>query len=514
MEQEAYRHVPYDIDVEQALLGSILKDNSAMERASALIRPDHFYDPLHGRIFATMSQMIERGGVVVTPLTLHATMKSDPGVIETGGQAYLDALRAAAPVNPNIKDYADILTDLTIRRRLIQIGEDIVNTAYDAPTEKTSKEQIEEATIAIGNIAEQARRSSQHDANCVSLADWLSRDLPPADYLLGELFSTTSRIMLIAETGLGKTNFALPMAFAMADGTGFLHWRAGRPARVLFVDGEMSRRLMKERLADALRRHRTMPDKLFILSREDFDDMPPLNTPAGQAYVDGMIKEIGGVDFIFFDNVQSLLSGSMKEEDAWQETLPWIKRLTKQRIGQCWIHHTGWEKTRSYGTSTREWQMDTVAIMEAVERPDCDIAFSLKFTKARERAPHNRDDFEPVVITLANDQWSMEPGNRSANGAATLTSREQGWLTDIVDLFATSGLPKIAVPTAGMAAVLTLTREELRNGLKRKGRFSADHNEPLTPAHRTKLSTILNALKSKRKIGMTDKYVWLMQDGQ
>ncbi len=66
MEQEAYRHVPYDIDVEQALLGVILADNRAMERASALIKSEHFYDPLHGRIFATMSQMIERGGVVST----------------------------------------------------------------------------------------------------------------------------------------------------------------------------------------------------------------------------------------------------------------------------------------------------------------------------------------------------------------------------------------------------------------------------------------------------------------
>ena len=66
MEQEAYRHVPYDIDVEQALLGAILADNRAMERASALVKAEHFYDPLHGRIFETMVQMIERGGVVVT----------------------------------------------------------------------------------------------------------------------------------------------------------------------------------------------------------------------------------------------------------------------------------------------------------------------------------------------------------------------------------------------------------------------------------------------------------------
>ena len=84
MEQEAYRHVPYDIDVEQALLGAILGDNHTLERASAILKPEQFYDPLHARIFEVMSQMIERGGVVVTPLTLHATMKAPfraaPGV--------------------------------------------------------------------------------------------------------------------------------------------------------------------------------------------------------------------------------------------------------------------------------------------------------------------------------------------------------------------------------------------------------------------------------------------------
>src|SRR6478609_10959830 len=154
MEQEAYRHVPYDIDVEQALLGAILADNRAMERASALIKPDHFYDPLHGRIFETMSAMIERGGVVVTPLTLHATMKADPGVIEVGGQAYFDALKNAAPAIPNVRDYAGILRDLAIRRSLIRIGEDIVNTAYEAPLDKNSKAQIEEAEKALYAVAE------------------------------------------------------------------------------------------------------------------------------------------------------------------------------------------------------------------------------------------------------------------------------------------------------------------------------------------------------------------------
>ena len=85
MEQEAYRHVPYDIEIEQALLGSILVDNQALERVASLIKVEDFYDPLHGRIYETMAGAVERGAYVMTPLTLHAAMKADPGLIEVGG---------------------------------------------------------------------------------------------------------------------------------------------------------------------------------------------------------------------------------------------------------------------------------------------------------------------------------------------------------------------------------------------------------------------------------------------
>ncbi|MGD0144266.1 MAG: DnaB-like helicase N-terminal domain-containing protein, partial [Rhizomicrobium sp.] len=64
MEQEAYRHVPYDIEVEQALLGAILVDNQALERVSAVLRAEHFYDPLHQRLYEAMSGSMERGGMV------------------------------------------------------------------------------------------------------------------------------------------------------------------------------------------------------------------------------------------------------------------------------------------------------------------------------------------------------------------------------------------------------------------------------------------------------------------
>jgi hypothetical protein len=276
-------------------------------------------------------------------------------------------------------------------------------------------------------------------ALCFTVSAWLARDLPKPDFLMGEWVSTTSRGLLVSDTGLGKTNFCLALAFAMALGRDFLHWRAGRACRVLYIDGEMSRRLLKTRLADAARRAGAVPEDLFVISRDDFPDLPPLNTEAGQRYIDKLIETFGGVDFVFFDNVQSLLPGDMKDEEPWRQTLPWIRDLTRRSIGQLWIHHTGHDKTRSYGTKTREWQLDTVILLEAVERPTADIAFVLKFTKARERAPHNRADFDDATITLAADRWEARGGVRRAGKMGSPSPAGRKFHAALLDAVARSG---------------------------------------------------------------------------
>jgi hypothetical protein len=75
-----------------------------------------------------------------------------------------------------------------------------------------------------------------------------------------------------------------------------------------------------------------------------------------------------------------------------------------------WVHHTGHDESWSYGTKTREWQLDTVAVLERGKASTApDIAFELKFTKARQRTPENRADFDAVKITLDGDRWSVEP---------------------------------------------------------------------------------------------------------
>ena len=75
----------------------------------------------------------------------------------------------------------------------------------------------------------------------LTVEDWRDRDLPEPDFMMGDWLTTTSRVLLTAATGLGKSNLGIALGMRVAAGAGFLHW-LGRKARVLYIDGEMSRR--------------------------------------------------------------------------------------------------------------------------------------------------------------------------------------------------------------------------------------------------------------------------------
>src|SRR5579875_3243822 len=142
-EPATYRVPPHNIEAEQALLGAILVNNDAFDRVSDFLRPEHFSEELHRRIFEVMSQLI-RAGKIATPITL----KTFLGEHDLGGVTipqYLARLAAEATTVINAQDYGRTIYDLALRRELIVIGEDIVNAAYDAPVGVSPREQIEEA---------------------------------------------------------------------------------------------------------------------------------------------------------------------------------------------------------------------------------------------------------------------------------------------------------------------------------------------------------------------------------
>ena len=269
----------------------------------------------------------------------------------------------------------------------------------------------------------------------LTIQDWRARSLKEPDFLLGNWLTTTSRVLVTAATGLGKTNFGLALAQRISAGADFLHWRGHRPASVLYIDGEMSGRLLRTRILDEAARHRLDPHYFYALSHEDIPNFAPLNSPAGQAFIEALMADLVTLDLIVFDNIMSLTAGDQKDTLPWQQALPWVLSLTKRSIGQIWIHHTGHDESRGYGDKSREWQMDTVIHLDAVKREDTDISFQLAFTKARERTPATRPDFADAKIALVNNQWECDLETVRRQGK--LAPREQKALDALINVLAT-----------------------------------------------------------------------------
>ena len=248
---------------------------------------------------------------------------------------------------------------------------------------------------------------------CLSIADWLARDLPEPDFIIGDIISTTTRALLAADTGLGKSLFTIAMGMRGSLGMNFLRWPGRRPSRVLYIDGEMSRRLLRKRLAEEVARIGTRPDTFFALSSEDIPELQPLNTKNGQMAIEAVISEHcgGSIDLIIFDNIMALISGNHSEEEGWAKVTPWTRDLTRRGIGQLWVHHTGHDTARQYGTKLREWQMDLYMQLDKNEDEETDVSFTLSFRKARERTPENRLQFADTDIKLLGNKWQHEAGS-------------------------------------------------------------------------------------------------------
>src|ERR687892_2926864 len=149
-----FRTQPHNVEAEQALLGAILINNEAYHRVSEFLRPEHFYEPVHGRIFEAMMRLIEQGRLA-DHLTLKVAFDEDEALRELDGAQYLARLARAAETILNAGDYGRLLHDLGLKRGLIHVGEDTVNRAYDPTAVESGREQIELAEQQLFMLAQE-----------------------------------------------------------------------------------------------------------------------------------------------------------------------------------------------------------------------------------------------------------------------------------------------------------------------------------------------------------------------
>jgi replicative DNA helicase len=225
-----YRAAPHNLEAEQALLGAILVNNEAFYRVSDFLEARHFYEPVHQKIYDLSSQLV-RAGKVASPVTLKTFL---PGDVDIGGltvSQYLARLAAEATTVINAQDYGRTIYDLSVRRALIVIGEDMVNEAYDAPVDFEPAKQIEEAERRLYEVAESGRYEggfqafSQALTTAVDMAakayqrdgklSGIATGMNDLDAKMGGL-QHSDLIIVAGRPGMGKTALATNIAYNVA----------------------------------------------------------------------------------------------------------------------------------------------------------------------------------------------------------------------------------------------------------------------------------------------------------
>ncbi|MEL7163867.1 MAG: replicative DNA helicase [Pseudomonadota bacterium] len=222
--------MPHSIEAEQQLLGAILTNNDVYDRVASVISADHFYDPVHARIFDIAAARIAKNNLA-SPVTLKAFMEDDEGLKELGGPAYLARLAGAAISAFAVRDYAQMIYDLAVRRDLIQLGRDISAKAAKVDVQSEPKEQIVEAEQALYKLAEQGTSEGGFQSFLKAVTDavnvanaayqrdgglaGVSTGLVDLDKKLGGLHSS-DLLILAGRPSMGKTSLATNVAFNIA----------------------------------------------------------------------------------------------------------------------------------------------------------------------------------------------------------------------------------------------------------------------------------------------------------
>ncbi|SEB85883.1 AAA domain-containing protein [Rhizobiales bacterium GAS191] len=344
-----------------------------------------------------------------------------------------------------------------------------------------------------------------HPRDDLLLEAWQNRQLPDRDFLLGSTICTTSRWLIFGDTGIGKTLFAMSMGGAMSAGLPFLNWIGRRKARVMYLDGELPAETFKERM-QLVAKSCGVDVAFYGYNREVLgpDDMPPLNTEAGQKWLFAEINLIQP-DVIFGDAIMSLLIGSMSEEESWAPMKPLVRALSARRIAQVWLHHTGHDSGRSFGTKTREWEMDTV-LAATKEEDSRDAALLLEFRKARLRTPETAEQFTARTVRFLDGEWISD----SVAAPAPKGKQTEVDAIRIAILAAYDRLADGCAPAVGFngAKVRKVHVDELRAEVRDRGFLDKNDKGAITATARSNFRHAKVKLIAAGKLIESEDLIW------
>src|SRR6187551_3832149 len=228
--ESATQLLPQNVEAEAALLGALMVDNRLVEDIQLKLKPHHFFEPMHGRIYEAILKLTDRN-MVANPVTLKPIFDADEAMREVGGPAYLAQLTGSGAAVIGARDFATQIYDLALLRALIGVGRDLVEGALDTSEDVAPLAQIERAETELYKVSEEGgaegKAKSFGDATklAVQMAEkalnsgghlsGITTGLEGINSKVGGLHKS-DLVILAGRPGMGKTSLATNMAFSAA----------------------------------------------------------------------------------------------------------------------------------------------------------------------------------------------------------------------------------------------------------------------------------------------------------
>ena len=222
--------LPQNIEAEAALLGALMIDNRLIEDIQLKLKPHHFFEPLHGRIYEAILRLNDRN-MVANPVTLRPMFEADEAMKEVGGAAYLAQLTGSGAALIGARDFAQQIYDLALLRSLIGVGRGLVEGALDTSEEVAPLEQIEKAETELYKVAEEggaegkaksfaeatrdALQTAERALNSGGHLSGITSGLESLNAKIGGLHKS-DLIIVAGRPGMGKSALATNIGFAAA----------------------------------------------------------------------------------------------------------------------------------------------------------------------------------------------------------------------------------------------------------------------------------------------------------
>ena len=341
--KDNFKELPNNKDAEQSVLGSILVSNEIFDEISIIISNKNFYDPMHQKIFAAIENLIYKG-MLANPITLKNYFENEKDDINV--PEYLVKVTKFSTSSRQAIEYSRIIYDMFVRRELIKIAENTIDTAKLNDLNVSGQNIIENSERLLFDLAEKGSFNStlvkfdealrltiematsayKNDEGIVGVPTGL-RDL---DDRLGGLHNS-DLIIIAGRPSMGKTALATNIAFNAAQKL----QESGKKSSIAFFSLEMSSEQLSTRIlaeqsrikSNDIRRGRISEQEFdkFIEASKNISELPlyidetPAISIAAMSNRSRRIKRLFGLDMIVVDYIQLMRASSNNRDGRVQE---------------------------------------------------------------------------------------------------------------------------------------------------------------------------------------------------